>query len=168
MLQSSSQAQTVTTRDALNIAVNGSPTFRQKAASVTAGETIQPDMLLTAHIAVSDELIKQADDLKKENPQNPYIEPLTKIAELVRKGYPAKSVALKIAGDNKEQYAKLAEALDQLSADLLAGVVLKTYETKKAEYLKQKTASASSSVSSSAPSKYPHLARALAKLQTSR
>jgi hypothetical protein len=183
-------SKTINSKDAIDIAINGSKEFLSKAASASPDTPLQPDIRLQAHLLMKDELVKSAEAIRGENPQSPFIEKLIKIAEFVEKGYPAKTVAAYVTEGDQDSYNKLAEFLTSTGNAILTAIVTNDFNKRVQNYKASKQAAAvkqAAGIKPAAPkqspqqasliakqaaavaqSKYPHLARASEKLQAFR
>jgi len=97
-------------RDAVDIAINGSKQFNQKAAS--SNQAVIFDPVLPAHQTVAKRLIKAAEWLRSQEPQNIYAALLRKTAEQVIRGMPAKAAMYMAAGGNDETAKQLYPIAD--------------------------------------------------------
>jgi len=119
---------TPTTREQLEIAIHGSPQFHAKAASTTGD--LQPDQKLDTHRELAGELTRLGTLL-------------TKTAEYVQDGFPARVVLTQLAGDEKydpDFTAKLASVIDATGELVLRNHVFHTFQQK----VREKTADTSS------------------------
>jgi hypothetical protein len=121
------QNNQLSTRDLIDIAINGSQQFHTKSASSNDGQ-LQPDPVTNGHV----ELARQFQGLATL---------YTKAASYIEQGYPAKLALTSVAdeaGIDSEFSQKLASALDELGEQLLKECVAQTYQNKVASL--QKTA----------------------------
>ena len=133
-----------TTKDLLDLALNGSPNFQAKVAA--ADPAIPPDEITPGHTALAEQIQGVADMLSKT-------------AEYVEKGYPAKGAMLyltKLAGANPEYATKIEGLLDDLGKAMLESAVHHTYYQKEAALQTAKQAAQTGTLS-------PRTASALAR-----
>ena len=138
---------TLTNRDQLDIAINGSKQFHAKAAS-TKGDAL-PDAVIDGHREMATQLKGLATLFGKT-------------AEYVEQGYPAKIALDHLAresGVDPEYAQKLASSLDDLGELVLKELVLETFESK----VREKTAQAKPDRVSSAVGRMTQLASLLKK-----
>jgi hypothetical protein len=126
----------LTTREALDVAINGSRQFHQKIAS--ADGPIVLDEVLNSHLAVADQLIKAAQWLQQQEADNPHVPLLQETAHQVRRGMPAKSAMFMAAGGSESIAQKLYPIADNIGTELLRERILATFAQKKAAFLEQK------------------------------
>jgi len=122
----------LSSRDQLDIAINGSKQFHAKAAS--AKEEVQPDAVNDGHREMAIQLKGLAHLFDKT-------------AEYVESGYPAKAAVAHIAGESgveSDYVQKLGSYLDDLGDLVLRDLVLDTFNQK----VQEKTAQAKPAPSS--------------------
>jgi hypothetical protein len=120
---------TLSVKDAVLIALDGSKQYRQKNASLAA-ERRTPDPLLNSHAVLADQMLGLAQALYKKEANNIYAVPLAKAAELVSKGYPAKEACYNVV-NTQEQAVKLASAVEDIAMTMLAEAVVADYKARR-------------------------------------
>jgi isocitrate dehydrogenase len=120
---------TLSSKDAILIALDGSKQYRQKNASLV-GDQRMPDPVLNSHRLLAEQMIGLAKDLRGSDAGNPYAVPLTKAAAIVLQGYPAKEACYAVA-KTEDEAIKLASVTEDVAMDLLAIAAVAEYKAKK-------------------------------------
>jgi hypothetical protein len=116
----------MTNKELLEIALNGSPDFNQKAASVDTN--LVPDVPTKAHKAMASGLRQAGSFVYSQDPGNYFVPVLVKSAEYVEKGIPAKHALYLMSDGNEKIAGMLNQIADGIAAEVLGNWVQESYQ----------------------------------------